>query len=275
MVNKCLFIHKSRLQDTPYKSTLYPYVQRGYRMPGDAHRAARSILQIHNETCNIWSHIGGCALMSALIAYTIVAFDGPALDLVLLLFFLASAALCMFCSVVYHTMAAADYATCRFCHAVDCAGVGMLMGASHLLIANVECEAHWPKLAIGAITLAVAKSNFDSIVQDSPWQQAWTNLVSVGFALVGLLIWSVHRKTPGADMANIYAPYAAGAIFKYLHFPDPFVPTRYNWFIHGHTLFHVCVVVGAYSTWATYFDLMKFPEENLANRQSRHDQCRH
>lgn len=248
MTRRNHLITKTRLVNSVYSRTLYKFVNDGYRMPGDTWRAVRSVFQVHNETCNLWSHVVGFWIMYYLLIYTVLNYRGPAVDFMLLVVFCVAAMFCMACSVLYHTMAAAEYRVCCVCHALDWMGVAIFTGASNLLFVHVELGTIGSKLVVGLMTCVVAHTNYQSIVRD---RYGVNTLLTICLGSTGLVCWLFNGKTSVEGVLRIYGSYGVGVLVKLLDVPDRFVSV---WFVHAHVLFHVCTVIGAYYTWETYYD---------------------
>ncbi|EPS38644.1 hypothetical protein H072_7578 [Dactylellina haptotyla CBS 200.50] len=86
------------------------YIHTGYRPPSySAKKSFRSILAIHNETINIWTHIVGCIIFLVIPIYVFTTEIPPrykiatAEDVAVCTVYFIGAAICLFLSSTYHT----------------------------------------------------------------------------------------------------------------------------------------------------------------------------
>jgi len=146
----------------------YQHILHGYRPSGLAlHHCARSLLAIHNQTGNVWSHLLGLLVVLYLLfvlpqSLAVSSASSPSwLELCLLLVFYVCAAWCMTCSCVFHLF---------HCHSpdshskllkADMLGVLALVWASYLPALHLafRCHTMWRDLymvLISALILACA-----------------------------------------------------------------------------------------------------------------------
>ncbi|KAK9701643.1 inc metabolism membrane protein, partial [Basidiobolus ranarum] len=112
------------------------YVTTGYRFLSSKAQCLLSVLQIHNQTANIWSHFIGFFLFSWLGFYTFQThlLDGSYFDKLVFFVFFAAAAKCLICSTLFHTFQCHSHINVMRCSAVlDYVGISLLITASVLV----------------------------------------------------------------------------------------------------------------------------------------------
>ncbi|KAF3935064.1 hypothetical protein ABW20_dc0108045 [Dactylellina cionopaga] len=99
------------LADVPEWLQENEFIHSGYRPPSySVAKSARSILAIHNETINIWSHIIGCIIFLSIPVYVFTTEIPPrykiatAADVAVCTIYFIGVAICFFLSATYHTV---------------------------------------------------------------------------------------------------------------------------------------------------------------------------
>ncbi|KAJ8610822.1 hypothetical protein CTAYLR_006461 [Chrysophaeum taylorii] len=111
----------------------YTYVKRYYRLNYTACDCARSLVEVHNETCNIWSHLVGCAIFGYRAAKSIVALSTTVdLDELSLLAFTISAALMLACSTAYHAFHPVSRESFATWLVADKLGIALMVGGTYV-----------------------------------------------------------------------------------------------------------------------------------------------
>ncbi len=112
-----------------------PHVASGYRPQKSLVRILPSVVTIHNQTLNVWTHVAG--LLWFLYAAPVPLFDaysrGSAVDVATFAVFLTSACLCFLFSSLYHLFSSAAEAWVSFFFALDLLGIGLLILGSYVI----------------------------------------------------------------------------------------------------------------------------------------------
>lgn len=216
-----------------------------------------SIFQLHNETGNIHTHVGGLILVAALFWFTgILDHQTTAIDRGIQTLYLLAAAKCLICSVSWHVMAGCsdlDWFLCFAC--IDYTGISWLVAASleTLVYNGFYCQ---PKI-IAAYTVGIIALGMTMAVL--PWAP-WFNdirfrtvriLLFILMAFMGVVPFVhgafLHGSGP---MAKFFSPiipsifsYLIGVVLYAFRFPERLAPGRFDLIGHSHQLWHVAIVL--------------------------------
>ena len=112
------------------------YIHSGYRPASNSYqKSASSILHLHNESVNIWSHLLGAvtAALAGLYLYTSIKprFNlATSEDVMVFGCFFAGAVVCLGMSAMYHTISNHSEAVARFGNRLDYIGIVVLIWGS-------------------------------------------------------------------------------------------------------------------------------------------------
>jgi adiponectin receptor len=117
------------MQDNAHIKTSYRKASYSYK------RSFASILHLHNETVNIWTHLipGLLSLPTGYMVYSTLKprYDRASTgDVLAMSCFFAGAALCMGMSATYHTLSNHSPQTAKFWNQLDYAGIACLIAGS-------------------------------------------------------------------------------------------------------------------------------------------------
>ncbi|KAG9285073.1 hypothetical protein G9A89_009884 [Geosiphon pyriformis] len=113
-----------------------PYILSGYRFLSTKRACLESIFYLHNETCNIWSHLLGLVFFLGLGVYAFKTHlsDATTFDKIVFAVFFVAASKCLICSVLYHTFNHCANLPVKKCAATfDYIGISLLITASILI----------------------------------------------------------------------------------------------------------------------------------------------
>lgn len=217
----------------------------------------RSIFQIHNETGNIHTHLGGLVLVAGLY-YFAGALDSltTPMDRWIQTLYLIAAAKCLACSVSWHVMAGcADLQWFQCFACIDYTGISWLVAASLLTLVynGFYCQPHLIALySVGVFALGATMG----ILPWAPWFDDPKNRslrisLFIFMALVGLVPFSHGAYLHGFwRMYAFYAPvlpslasYVAGVAVYAMRFPEKYWPGRFDLVGHSHQMWHIAIVV--------------------------------
>ncbi|KAF2112456.1 IZH family channel protein-like protein [Lophiotrema nucula] len=250
-----------RYEDLPDPWRINPHILKGYRFSEGKWACVRSVVTIHNELFNIWSHLVGLVIVLAIAFYfypTSVNFSvSTNADVFIAAMFFFAACKCLVCSTIWHTMNSISHQTLleRFA-CVDYTGISLLVAASIMTTeyAAFYCEptSRWvymsttALLGIGGVILPWHPT-FNR--QDMAWLRVmfYVSLAATGFLPVGQL-----AATRGVEWAYyFYAPvtksvlvYLAGACMYASKIPECWAPGKFDYVASSHNLWHVAVLGG-------------------------------
>ncbi|PGH05990.1 hypothetical protein GX51_02581 [Blastomyces parvus] len=244
------------------------YLLTGYRpITGSVRRCIDSLRTLHNETVNIYSHLLPAALALASNAILHLYFrarypDEGVLELqhrLAVHIYLTTSVLCFGISSVYHTL---------LCHSEEYAGLWGRMDYVAILLQTIgsfvsgiyvtfDCD---PGLRRVYWTMTLTLGTLSAIIVVSPKFQSsrWRMLRLATFVSTGL-----SGLFPIIHAASVY-PYAewnpraglgyylleglaliVGTLFYATHFPESWMPEKFDIWGASHQIFHVFVVLSA------------------------------
>jgi adiponectin receptor len=247
--------------DLPEPWRVNPHILKGYRFSEGKWACVRSVVSIHNELINIWTHLLGFLMVLALAFYfypTSANFSNSTkADIFIAAVFFFAACKCLVCSTIWHTMNSISHQTLleRFA-CVDYTGISLLVAASIMTTeyAAFYCEpvSRWTymlitaALGIGGVLL--------------PWHptfnradMAWFRVLFYGsLALTGFLPFGQLAYSRGIAWAQyFYAPvakslvvYMTGAFLYASKVPERFCPGWFDYVGCSHNIWHVAVLGG-------------------------------
>ncbi|KAG0234635.1 hypothetical protein BGW42_006386 [Actinomortierella wolfii] len=249
-----------RFEELPKEWQSNPYILTGYRFLSSKRQCLLSIFKIHNETCNIWTHMLGFFGLIALGYYIHMEMlkNGSMWDHgVFLLFFLA-ASKCLVCSTLYHTFLCHSRLPVMRCAAtLDYIGIGVLITASVMATLHYGffCDAErWLfmafSLGMGVVGCILPLYPFF----DLPSFRYFRIFIFLGMACSGIVPLSYVTYMKGlVPTWNFIAPfcksglaYLTGLLFYGHRFPEKQFPGFFDRWGHSHQVWHVAVVAGIY-----------------------------
>lgn len=219
-----------------------------------------SMFQVHNETGNIHSHVGGLVLVVALYWSTgVLDQHTTAMDRWIQTIYLLAAAKCLLCSVSWHVMAGcSDLKWFNAFACIDYTGISWLVAASleTLVYNGFYCQLDLIIVyTMGVLALGMAMA----IV---PWAP-WFNDLRYRTARISLFIlmafmgivpfvhgailhgWGPMWKFYSPVMPSV-ASYLTGVIVYAFRFPECLAPGRFDIWGHSHQLWHLAIVLAIY-----------------------------
>ncbi|KAJ3373431.1 Adiponectin receptor protein 1 [Allomyces arbusculus] len=237
------------------------YIHRGYRAAYSMRDAWRSMLYIHNETGNIWTHLLGLVGFLLLVFATdhLVPPAADVWDRVVFVVFLLSACKCFLFSTLFHT----HYCNSRQAYirfgCLDYAGISLLICGSALVLTYYVfyCERFLRTVYVVSL-LAISLVGIIGPLF-SVWTTArfrvWRTLIYITSGLVaGLPVFHflmVHGVPHDAPWWATYgwlvmgATYIAGAAVYAAKIPERWFPGKVDLVGHSHQIWHVLVVAAA------------------------------
>lgn len=235
----------------------------GHRPPLPTSECFKSIVRIHTETGNIWTHLLGVIAFSGLSMYFL---SRPLTEIQLVeklvfLIFFSGAIVCLGLSFIYHTLCCNENRRISILFAkFDYCGISFLTVGSFFpwLYYSFYCD--WKPQVIYlsiVITLgliAVIVSTFDSFA--GPRFRPLRAGVFITFGLSGIAPATHYCYVNGWQKSLDEAAlgwlilmgllYITGALLYALRIPERFFPGKLDIWFHSHQLFHCFVIAGAF-----------------------------
>jgi adiponectin receptor len=219
------------------------------------------VARLHNETCNIWSHVLGFfgVLMIGFYFFpgTEVFAKAPVADKVFYGIFLAAALKCLAASSVWHTFnSIACVRTMRSFACLDYTAISALISCTIITLeyAGYYCQPKWRAFYIGVTAL------FGLFGSSLPWCGWFDRKSSRGPRVLFFIGLSASGMIPVlhqcferglASTGRFYQPivkslaaYLIGVAFYTNRFPERVWKGMFDWVGGSHTIWHICVVLG-------------------------------
>jgi len=247
-------------EDLPawYRNYSNPHLLSGYRRLSGVGACARSVCAWHNESVNIWLHLGGSAVALAALLAHLVRPASP--DSLFLCVYLAGCVASLGCSVVAHTLFIHSESVCRACTRADYVCISLFMAGYSLSVVHRALRdgpAGLELAYVGAVAashgLAIWRSVADPRFYGDQYAHVriQTFVGSLAACAAGLL--HAHAGAYARDMAEIWGAVGlvfvvegAGTLVYALHFPERWFPRRFDYVGASHQLWHVAVLAGMY-----------------------------
>ena len=248
-----------------------PYILGSYRVHYSTAQCIRSVLEIHNETTNVWTHLIGCICFIPLIIYAFasVVTIHQAQHYVVISLYCVGAVICMGCSTFFHLftghvspkmyqrMRSFDYFgitvqivfsfipacyygfTCNpglkwgYLAMIGTLGMGGIMGPLFNIF-HTHCF-RWPRLLI-YVTMVI--SGFFPLIHSQIVVDMGNERIPI---ITGLLV--------------MFALYGSGVLIYALRIPERFMPGKCDIWIHSHMIWHCFVLAAAITHFFTTLSL--------------------
>ncbi|EWC46279.1 hypothetical protein DRE_04450 [Drechslerella stenobrocha 248] len=222
---------------------------------------------IHNETCNIWTHLLGFVSVLALAFYLYPSSSNFAIhttaDRYINALFFIAAAKALACSTIWHTMSSiAELSTMERFACVDYTGISLLVAAS---ILTTEYAAFYDEPVSRTVYMAFTVL-LGTIGAIFPWRPVFNRTDYRGFRVLfyvslgasGFLPLAQLLYTRGAAWCiGFYLPilkslivYLVGATVYACQIPERWWPGMFDFVGGSHNLWHLAVIGGVWFHWA-------------------------
>ncbi|KAF2103220.1 HlyIII-domain-containing protein [Rhizodiscina lignyota] len=264
------------LADLPEPWKINHSILRGYRFTNTKRDTAMSFFHLSNESFNIWSHALGVILviLFSIFLFPQASFQGQrgAVDVYVAGLYISAAAVCLLCSVVWHTAkSTADLKSMSAFASVDMMGISLIVTASMVVTQYAafytqpfwQCVYMIPSLLGGLIGLVLPwtslfrRHDLALIKIDTsrlPVTRRWIRVLFFGMlCLQGFVLPSIHMMcAEGLSAAaefyrplmRIFTPIAIGAAIYAARFPESQLPGWFDYLGGSHNLWHVAVLIG-------------------------------
>ncbi|KAF1845089.1 hemolysin-III channel protein-like protein Izh2 [Cucurbitaria berberidis CBS 394.84] len=253
----------THLKDAPRWMRGDPYIKTGYRRQLDSvYRCVSSLLYLHNEWVNVWSHLLPGTIHSLVLAKECYHFskrwdEERYLDQMVVWQYIVSCILCLLFSAGYHTLTAhSQYVAGRWLK-IDYLGI-ILNTAAGCIASTYFGLRHHPKLQLLYIASSVvlALILFGILLApkaDGAAMAFWRSILFAMFVASGFLPMIHACALDGTDVLGLFplahvigmeTCYLTGVIFYITRFPEKRYPETFDIWGSSHQVFHIVVVAG-------------------------------
>lgn len=248
--------HLLKYEEAPEYLKSNPYIHTGYRSDQTWKQCLLSVLQFHNETLNIWTHLLGFLIFLGLLGWDAYSYHTSISsgDFAVILSIITCYQACMILSAVYHTFSSHSREASDMCLTLDLAGIVASITASYISGIYYGFWCHptarhtFISVVVGFILLGVVFRKF--IFDESNLLARLTYFIS--FTISGLaptVCYVVFNGGLGSDEVRIFFP---RIIFMYLivglafffyifKIPESCLPGRFDILGSSHQWWHVLV----------------------------------
>jgi len=245
-----------KFDEAPEYQKTNPYIRTGYRSPQKYSQCLRSVLSLHNETLNIWTH-----LLGFIIFFTILLWDFWAppskvtwQDFAVILTIITCYQLCMIMSAVFHTFTSHSQEASEFCLLMDLAGIGASITASYI---SGIYYAFWcyPTLCTFYLTTVAGFIAFGALARHHLNKEENLRIRLVYFVsfvvwgCVPTIHWAILNGGLYTDEVRIFLPRiifmylmcGSAFIFYIAKIPESLLPGKFDIFGSSHQWWHVII----------------------------------
>lgn len=234
-----------------------PYISSAYRTGYSAKLCAWSLIQWHNETCNVWTHLIGMFIFLLLGIYrfeTDLA-DAPLAQQLSFLFFYSMVAICMLLSATYHLFACMGEGWHDALYRMDMTGICLMVLGSYIpgIVISFHCYPFLAKIYASAITILISGiilcQNIEACLHPRWFTvRILTTLSSVVFAILPcthfyLVSPQSHTQILVPVIYLTITLYAVGFCFWATKFPERYWPGKFDYIFNSHNIWHTFVVL--------------------------------
>eukprot|EP00128_Syssomonas_multiformis_P006271 Colp12_sorted_trinity150504_noHs@18781 len=220
----------------------------------------KSLLCLHTETINIWTHLLGAigAIGLLVYAFQVRLHSYPWQDQLVFAVYIFSGMLCWLFSAIFHTFIPHSQRVFKIVSRLDYTGISVLCTGSFVPMAYYTFYCHPTHRLVYMIictTLGVLTSL--ASLWDKIDQARYRNLrtamyVSLGLSGIvpivhGVILHGLELAQASAAvgwLALMGASYISGSLLYVARIPERFAPGKFDLFGHSHQIFHVLCLVG-------------------------------
>mmetsp|Transcript_14334 Transcript_14334/g.46778 ORF Transcript_14334/g.46778 Transcript_14334/m.46778 type:complete len:322 (+) Transcript_14334:135-1100(+) len=236
----------------------YRHVRSGYRVGYTSCDCVRSVGEWHNETCNVWSHVGGCAIFGL----RSLSNPGSTVEDLAVLAFTASATAMFGLSAGYHVFHPVSPTAFQRWLRADKFGIAVMIGGSFApgVWLGFACEPLQVRVfwLLDALLLSCIGSSLavGSTKNTQRHRAIFASLVLS--ALAPTLHWfrvapAPLRRGLAPGLLAMFAWYALGFALYASAWPEKRYPGKFDLLGASHQLWHLCILAAAI-TWLRNVD---------------------
>ncbi|KAH4095172.1 hypothetical protein HBH70_199620 [Parastagonospora nodorum] len=253
----------TRQEDAPPWMRADQFIKTGYRRQLNSfYRCVTSLLYLHNEFVNIWSHLGPGIVHTLLLTKECHAFskqwdEERYVDQMIVWQYIISCILCLLFSAGYHTLTAhSQHVAIRWLK-IDYLGIifNIVAGCTASTYFGLR---HHPKLQLCYISSSVALALVLFSVMLAPGsdgdaKKLWRSVLFATFFASGFVP-MVHASIidgvevlgyfPLAHTIGMASFYGTGVLFYVTRFPEKYFPEKFDIWGASHQIFHVVIIMG-------------------------------
>ncbi|VDN25745.1 unnamed protein product [Gongylonema pulchrum] len=239
------------------------YLRHGHRPPLPSFTECfRSILSVHTETGNIWTHLIGCVAFALLAAWFMTRPDTDIRfqEKVVFSFFFAGAIICLGMSFAFHTVSCHSVAVVRIFCKLDYMGISLLIIGSFVpwIYYGFYCRRE-PKityiamvcvLGLGAVIVSLwdkfSESRYRPLRAGVFLSMGCSGVVPTVHFMITDGVRTLFEEAAFHWLLLMALLYIVGTLFYATRVPERFFPGKCDILFQSHQLFHICVVVAAF-----------------------------
>lgn len=234
----------------------YPFISRGYRLNYTAKHCTLSLCAMHNETCNVWTHVLGFFFFLCLGVYrwNTVLYQASPLNQVAFVGSYIGLCVCMLCSAVFHLYGCMSEEWQAKLYQLDMTGICVAVAGQYAPGYTIGFTCY-PELLPFYFAATYTMVILCIIFQNHPACLAprWfairlsTTISSIIFALVptfhiSLITTEEQRNIFVPAILKTMATFAAGFLVWMSKFPERYFPNTFMAF-SSHCIWHMFVVL--------------------------------
>ncbi|KAM5528115.1 hemolysin-iii channel protein [Fusarium oxysporum f. sp. phaseoli] len=243
------------------------HIPTGYRpLEPDYLQVIRSLIFLHNETCNVWTHLIGALLLPLFAAAILRTVSRPQYmdvtrtDFIMFIVFFCSAELCLVFSAVYHLTESHSHEVEQFWHRRDLLGIVIVTDGSFIpgIYYIFSCEpillkVHWTIVVVcGSATAAlISIPKFRTLRWRKVRVGAYVALGASAFIplLHGVHVYGLEYMFQYSGMKWYLVElllYGGGCGIYAFRIPERFAPGHFDIWFSSHQIFHVTILCAMY-----------------------------
>lgn len=262
------------------------FIRGSYRPPMFSFRGCfKSMFRLHNETLNIWTHLGGFIFFVVLVMGMFVFGDYitglfedlvvtnlPGTEQLMISMFFAGAIICMMCSTLFHTLNNHSRNVSLVFGRLDYSGITLLITGSSIPAYYYGFYCTWISqyVHIGVVLLLCSICLGISMLRkfQIPKYRGIRFVMFAAFGLYGTIPFTQIYLRDGYTLAAeafalwgiiiMAATYIGGGTLYALRIPERFWPGTFDVWASSHQLFHVCVVTASLVHYNALLQMAKY-----------------
>jgi len=247
-----------------------PFILSGYRIDHHLWDCIKSLMQIHNETVNIWTHFMGSLILLGLFCQIIFMSEMGTMNVALISLFLLSCAYGLSASAIFHCFNCVDAEYHRKLRTLDFGGIAAVILGSGWPVAYFTFYCHYKTLYFYLVMFSVVSPlllcmPFVSFFHKHNHLRTCLYSLSAGFPAYGYLHFIIMDGTSSEFIPILFVPvgisylfFGTGMILYVTRIPERFWPGAFDLYGTSHQIWHVLVVVGQWILYGGIFAAARY-----------------
>uniref|UniRef100_UPI00358F1434 progestin and adipoQ receptor family member 4 isoform X2 n=1 Tax=Myxine glutinosa TaxID=7769 RepID=UPI00358F1434 len=236
-----------------------PFVLTGYRSPASVITCVRSLLYVHNETGNIYSHAIAFFLFLVILPSSLPWGSLPGLSANHLVACLAPP----LTSVIYHLFMAhkGGQSVYSWLLALDLCGISAIttFGALPIILYSFRCHS-WLQLSMSTVHMVLSLATLPRALLAPTSYSRMGSFAGQGFLRAVCYAWRMADDHPHDSALSHYLwmelMSVVGGLLNVLRLPERFSPGTFDFWFNSHQLMHLLVVCAILNLhWGVVLDL--------------------